>query len=110
MGAEARQSCHTVDAKAAVLIDSSKLPQSLADHYCAMHRRRTKRWEAHIWDDKKQVYLGGFDVEEHAGIPAINLSCCRFTAHAMLCSAQYSLQILATASVLRSLLAFDKLA
>ena len=29
--------------------------------------RRTKRWEAHIWDDKKQVYLGGFDVEEHAG-------------------------------------------
>ena len=29
--------------------------------------RRTKRWEAHIWDEKKQVYLGGFDVEEHAG-------------------------------------------
>ncbi|KAK9815855.1 hypothetical protein WJX72_010809 [[Myrmecia] bisecta] len=29
--------------------------------------RRTKRWEAHIWDDKKQVYLGGFDVEKHAG-------------------------------------------
>lgn len=32
-----------------------------------LSRRRTKRWEAHIWDDKKQVYLGGFDVEEHAG-------------------------------------------
>ena len=33
-----------------------------------MHCRRTKRWEAHIWDDKKQVYLGGFDIEEHAGL------------------------------------------
>ena len=32
-----------------------------------MYCRRTKRWEAHIWDDKKQVYLGGFDIEEHAG-------------------------------------------
>ena len=30
-------------------------------------RRRTRRWEAHIWDAKKQVYLGGYDSEEHAG-------------------------------------------
>ena len=37
--------------------------------------RRTKRWEAHIWDDKKQVYLGGFDIEEHAGL----LPFCAFT-------------------------------
>ncbi|KAK9826847.1 hypothetical protein WJX81_007439 [Elliptochloris bilobata] len=29
--------------------------------------RRTRRWEAHIWDNKKQVYLGGYDSEEHAG-------------------------------------------
>ncbi|KAF6259975.1 hypothetical protein COO60DRAFT_1625871 [Scenedesmus sp. NREL 46B-D3] len=28
--------------------------------------RRTKRWEAHIWDNKKQVYLGGFDNEVQA--------------------------------------------
>lgn len=28
--------------------------------------RRTKRWEAHIWDNKKQVYLGGFDIESQA--------------------------------------------
>ena len=34
----------------------------------SMQCRRTKRWEAHIWDDKKQVYLGGFDIEEHAGL------------------------------------------
>ena len=36
-------------------------------HPLALSCRRTKRWEAHIWDDKKQVYLGGFDIEEHAG-------------------------------------------
>jgi len=29
--------------------------------------RRTKRWEAHVWDQGKQVYLGGFESEERAG-------------------------------------------
>ena len=33
----------------------------------ATMRRRTKRWEAHIWADKKQVYLGGFVNEARAG-------------------------------------------
>ena len=33
----------------------------------ACRRRRTKRWEAHIWADKKQVYLGGFTDEARAG-------------------------------------------
>jgi hypothetical protein len=28
--------------------------------------RRTGKWEAHVWHSKKQVYLGGFDWEEHA--------------------------------------------
>ena len=28
--------------------------------------RRTGKWEAHVWHTKKQVYLGGFDWEEHA--------------------------------------------
>ena len=28
--------------------------------------RRTARWEAHVWDGGKQVYLGGFDTEERA--------------------------------------------
>ena len=28
--------------------------------------RRTCKWEAHVWHSKKQVYLGGFDWEEHA--------------------------------------------
>jgi hypothetical protein len=26
-------------------------------------RRRTRRWEAHIWENKKQLYLGGFAEE-----------------------------------------------
>lgn len=30
--------------------------------------RRTKKWEAHIWDNRKQLYLGGYDIEEHAGV------------------------------------------
>ena len=29
--------------------------------------RRTGRWEAHVWDNGQQVYLGGFDTEERAG-------------------------------------------
>ena len=29
--------------------------------------RRTGRWEAHVWVEGKQVYLGGFDDEERAG-------------------------------------------
>ena len=29
--------------------------------------RRTKRWEAHVWDKGKQVYLGGFESEHRAG-------------------------------------------
>jgi hypothetical protein len=30
------------------------------------NKRRTGKWEAHVWHSKKQVYLGGFDWEEHA--------------------------------------------
>ncbi|KAL4437972.1 hypothetical protein ABPG77_004193 [Micractinium sp. CCAP 211/92] len=29
--------------------------------------RRTQRWEGHIWSDKKQVYLGAYDILEQAG-------------------------------------------
>ena len=32
------------------------------------HHCRTGRWEAHIWEDGKQVYLGGFDTEEQASV------------------------------------------
>lgn len=32
------------------------------------HHCRTGRWEAHIWEEGKQVYLGGFDTEEQAAL------------------------------------------
>jgi len=32
------------------------------------HHCRTGRWEAHIWENSKQVYLGGFDSEEQAAL------------------------------------------
>ena len=32
------------------------------------HHCRTGRWEAHIWEDGKQVYLGGFDSEHQAAL------------------------------------------
>ncbi|GBF98599.1 hypothetical protein Rsub_11324 [Raphidocelis subcapitata] len=32
------------------------------------HHVRTGRWEAHVWLDGKQVYLGGFDSEEQAAL------------------------------------------
>lgn len=28
--------------------------------------RRTTRWEAHIWEERRQMYLGGFENEDHA--------------------------------------------
>ncbi|KAL0053246.1 hypothetical protein WJX82_003131 [Trebouxia sp. C0006] len=35
-------------------------------HRGVTQHRRTKKWEAHIWDDRHQVYLGGFNSEEDA--------------------------------------------
>jgi hypothetical protein len=32
------------------------------------HHCRTGRFESHIWDSGKQVYLGGFDTEEQAAL------------------------------------------
>lgn len=32
------------------------------------HHCRTGRWEAHIWEEGKQLYLGGFDSEEQAAL------------------------------------------
>ncbi|KAK9810015.1 hypothetical protein WJX72_003347 [[Myrmecia] bisecta] len=32
------------------------------------HHCRTGRWEAHIWEEGKQIYLGGFDAEEQAAL------------------------------------------
>jgi len=34
------------------------------------HHVRTNRWESHIWEDGKQLYLGGFDSEEQVSVKA----------------------------------------
>eukprot|EP00898_Chlorokybus_atmophyticus_P003307 jgi/Chlat1/3978/Chrsp26S04216 len=42
-------------------------PRSSSSQYRGVtFYRRTGRWEAHIWDTGKQVYLGGFETEECA--------------------------------------------
>ncbi|KAL0029642.1 hypothetical protein WJX79_010174 [Trebouxia sp. C0005] len=35
-------------------------------HRGVTQHRRTRKWEAHIWDDRHQIYLGGFNSEEDA--------------------------------------------
>lgn len=42
-------------------------PRSRSSHYLGVtFYRRTGRWESHIWDSGKQVYLGGFDTAPDA--------------------------------------------
>jgi len=42
------------------------LTRKTARSHFSLIFRRTCKWEAHVWHSKKQVYLGGFDWEEHA--------------------------------------------
>ncbi|GMH38165.1 hypothetical protein BSKO_06049 [Bryopsis sp. KO-2023] len=37
-------------------------PSSSSDFRGVTRHRRTKKWESHIWYDKRQLYLGGFKV------------------------------------------------
>ncbi|GMG99375.1 hypothetical protein Nepgr_001215 [Nepenthes gracilis] len=48
---------------------SRRGPRSRSSQYRGVtFYRRTGRWESHIWDCGKQVYLGGFDTEHAAAI------------------------------------------
>jgi hypothetical protein len=42
--------------------------RSTSSYRGVTHHCRTGRYEAHIWDSGKQVYLGGFDSEEQAAL------------------------------------------
>jgi hypothetical protein len=42
--------------------------RSTSSYRGVTHHCRTGRFEAHIWDSGKQVYLGGFDSEEQAAL------------------------------------------
>lgn len=45
---------------------SAQFQTAVLHQTCANVYRRTKKWEAHIWSERKQMYLGGHATEEGA--------------------------------------------
>ena len=55
-------------AKASPRGEKRKAVKSTSKYRGVTHHCRTGRWEAHIWEDGKQVYLGGFNKEDQAAL------------------------------------------